>query len=67
MFANVIVEIGAKSIDKYFIYKIPKHLENQISIGMRVSVPFGYQVLEGFVLEILNKCDEEYDIKEIIN
>ena len=66
MFANVIVEIGAKSIDKYFIYKIPKHLENQISIGMRVSVPFGYQVLEGFVLEILNKCDEEYDIKEII-
>ena len=67
MYANVIVEIGAKSVDKYFIYKIPKSLENNIKIGIRVKVPFGYQIIEGFVIQIINNYnnEENIDIKEI--
>lgn len=49
-----------------FDYLVPSHLEKDIKIGVRVEVPFGKQVLDGFVLEIKNKQDESYNLKEII-
>jgi primosomal protein N' (replication factor Y) len=66
MYAKVIVEIGVKNVDKMFTYIIPKHLIEKIKIGSRVKVEFGRQLLEGFVLEIIDNIDDDsYEIKPI--
>jgi len=68
MYAGVLVEIGAKNIDKMFTYLIPINLKKKIKVGMRVKVPFGKMQLEGFVLTINNEIKENnYDLKEIIS
>ena len=64
MFAQVLVEIKAKNLDKTFTYKIPNNLN--VEVGERVLVPFGKQKLEGFVLKIDNE-EPEYETKEIIS
>ena len=66
MYANVIVEITAKAVDKTFTYKVPKNYQDLIKPGARVKVPFGTKILEGFVLDITNTFDKEYELKEII-
>lgn len=65
MYAKVIVEITAKAVDKMFTYQIPSNMISKIKIGSRVKVPFGYQKLEGFVIEITNQLEEDYELKEI--
>ncbi len=67
MYASVLIEIGAKSVDKLFTYIIPSNLINDVKIGIRVKVPFGSMTLEGFVLEIKSVCEENYELKEIIS
>ena len=64
MYAEILVEIKSKHTDKTFTYHIPEDLEDAISIGKRVVVPFGRQTLEGYVMNILSTCD--IDTKEII-
>ena len=67
MYASVIVEIGAKNVDKTFTYKIPSDMVDFIKIGSRVKVSFGKQLLEGFVLDIFDNIkDIDYDVKDII-
>lgn len=66
MYANVIVEITSKSVDKMFTYLIPKQYLNLIKVGSRVKVPFGKTTLEGFVLDITNNFNNDYELKEII-
>ena len=66
MYANVIIEYGVKSLNKTFIYKVPDALKDKISVGMKVYVPFGKTEVFGFVLELKNNNDKEYDAKEII-
>ncbi len=63
---GVLVELSNKNIDKIFEYKVPNHLEKDILVGIRVEVPFGRQVLDGFVLEIKKDYQSEYELKEII-
>lgn len=65
MFAKVLVEIKAQKIDKTFTYSIPNTFIDKVKVGIRVLVPFGRQMLEGFVLEISNNEELEYEIKEI--
>ncbi len=65
MYAEVLVEIKAKSLDKTFTYKIPSGMG--IEVGMRVLVPFGKRKLEGFVLKINNSGDFDYELKEIVS
>lgn len=75
MVVNVLVEISHKNIDKTFDYLVPKYLEDKISIGKRVIVPFGHQTLEGFILgtndtklenlkEIIDVVDEDIVLTE---
>ena len=63
MTVNVLVELSNRNIDKYFTYNVPKELEENIKIGIRVKVPFGKQKLEGFVMEVNNSSLE--DLKPI--
>ena len=55
MYAEVIVDIAASNVDKIFDYNVDGSLCNKIKVGIRVEVPFGNRILEGFVLEIKNK------------
>ena len=66
MYASVIIEITAKAVDKTFTYKIPSKYKDLIKIGARVKVPFSTRILEGFVVNITNELNIEYEIKEII-
>ncbi len=65
MIVGVLVELSNKKIDRIFDYKVEKQLIDSIRVGIRVEVPFGHQVLEGFILEI--KKDSDIDnLKSII-
>ena len=66
MFVEVLVEIKAKLIDKTFTYSVPINLKEQIKIGKRVLVPFGKQQIEGFILNILESKNFDYETKDII-
>ncbi len=67
MYANVIVEIGVKNVDRMFTYIVPDNIKDDIRIGARVKVPFANKTLEGFVLELKDSYDGEYELKEIIS
>lgn len=41
MFANIIIDITHEKLDKIFQYRIPPSLEETLSVGMEVLVPFG--------------------------
>lgn len=66
MYASVIVEIGAKAVDKLFTYKVPDSIASLIKVGARVKVPFGKQCIEGFVLGLQDSFDADIELKEII-
>lgn len=68
MYVSVLTQIGAKAIDQTFFYHVPKLLENNIKIGVRVRIPFGNMILDGFVLGISdNSSYDNSKIKDIIN
>ena len=66
MVISVLVEIANKNVDKLFDYKVPSSLEDQIKIGLRVLVPFASRTLEGFVLKIKEKSEEDVSLKEVL-
>lgn len=66
MYADVLVEIKAKQVDKTFTYLIPTNLKDKIKVGVLVVVPFGKKQVEGYVLNIHNK-KVDFETKEIIN
>ena len=68
MYVDVLCEIGAKSVDNVFEYRVPKNMKDNIKIGIRVSIPFGKMVLEGFIINIKNSTNyDEGKIKDIIS
>lgn len=67
MYADILVELKAKKISKTFTYLIGDKLKDKVKIGIRVIVPFGRQTLEGFVLNIKDIENIDYDVKEIID
>lgn len=67
MIAKVLVEINNINVDKTFDYIVPFEYIEKIKIGMRVKVPFASRELEGFVLDLVNNTDDNYELKEIIS
>ena len=68
MYVSVLTQIGAKAVDQTFSYHVPKLLENNIKIGVRIRIPFGNMILDGFVLGISdNSSYDNSKIKDIIN
>lgn len=66
MYVDVLCEIGAKAVDNVFVYRVQKELEDNIKIGIRVSIPFGKMSLEGFVINIKSSTNyDESKIKDI--
>ena len=66
MVAEVIINRSAKKLNKTFDYNIPKELEELITIGSKVIIPFGNskKLEEGYVIAIKEKS--EYKVKDII-
>ena len=64
MYANILVEYGAKALDQTFTYIIPDILKDNLKVGMKVKVPFRNILINGFVLEITNDCNNN-NLKEI--
>ncbi|MEG7378388.1 primosomal protein N' [Bacillus subtilis] len=56
-FAEVIVDVSTKNIDRPFDYKVPDHLKGMIKTGMRVIVPFGPRKIQGFVTAVKEASD----------
>ena len=64
MYADVLVEIISKGTNKTFTYYIPSNMKAHV--GMKVKVPFGKRVIEGFIINIHNN-KPEYEVKNIIS
>ena len=67
MYAEVLIEYGVKTLDKTFTYIIPDFLKDIVKVGMKVLIPFGNKTINGFVTNIKNIYDEEFEIKEIVD
>ena len=65
MYADVLIEYSAKAIDQTFTYIIPDRLKEDLKIGMKVLVPFGNKIINGFVTNIKNNYADTYELKEI--
>lgn len=63
MIADVLVELKLGT-DQTFSYLVPRDMK--LEVGERVLVPFGKQVLEGFVMKLKPYEKTEYELKEII-
>lgn len=60
-FANIIVDISHEKVDRPFQYRIPDALQDTLSVGMAVMIPFGRgnNLIKGYVMEITDQA--EYD------
>ncbi|MBQ3307166.1 MAG: primosomal protein N' [Bacilli bacterium] len=65
MVAGVLVEITNKNVDRIFEYNVPSTLEENVKIGVRVLVPFGKMMLEGFVCTLSDKKETDKELKEV--
>ncbi len=50
MYAEVLVNLSARSVDRIFHYLVPEEFEDQVAAGSRVQVAFRQQKLEGYVV-----------------
>ncbi|SIQ75897.1 replication restart DNA helicase PriA [Peribacillus simplex] len=73
--ASVIVDVPAKQTDREFDYRIPEKWNQVIKPGMRVIVPFGPRMVQGFVTGLKAKSEfaklrnikEPMDLEPILN
>jgi len=71
MFADVIVDISHKNLDRPFCYKVPESLTDTVRIGSKVRIPFGQGNHErtGYVIAFSARPTDEIEesrIKEIL-
>lgn len=65
-YAEVIVDVSARRVDKPFHYSIDDMLEESVCLGSRVLVPFGRRQVEGYVVGFVDQPDVEA-VKPIID
>ena len=41
MYADIIVDISHEKLDRSFQYRVPLEMEDEIQVGMVVTIPFG--------------------------
>lgn len=70
LYADIVVDISSKNLDKVFQYRVPEELESQICVGMAVKAPFGQgnREITGYVVELTHAPSfEEEKIKSILS
>lgn len=65
MYADIIVDISVEALDKTYQYHIPEQMEESVSIGTPVRVPFGRgnRILHGFVVNLTEQ--PAFDVNRI--
>ncbi len=69
MYADVIVDISHKAVDRTFSYRIPEELEEVVSVGTPVMIPFGQgnRARKGYVISLSETTPwEDSKIKSIL-
>lgn len=68
MIAQVIVNHSSKAVDKLYDYHVPETLEDKISVGCRITVPFGRgnQEKEAYVFKLSEKTKAAL-LKDVIS
>lgn len=61
MYADVIVDISQEKLDQTFQYEVPARMEQEITIGMRVEVPFGRRKITGYVVGLTEEACYDTD------
>lgn len=59
MYADVIVAISAKALDRPFQYSVPEKMCGRIEVGNVVRVPFGGRTVTGYVVALKEKAEIE--------
>ena len=67
MYANILIQYGAKVLDKTFTYKIPNNMN--IKVGNKVKVLFANKEIYGIVIDIINSTslDKVNEIIGVVN
>ena len=68
IYADIIIDISSDKLDRSFQYCVPAHLEQEIKMGMVVSIPFGNsnQLRKGYVTGLSQEAKVDPSIlKEI--
>lgn len=65
--AQVIVDVPTMQTNRPYTYQVPKRLEHQIGVGMRVVVPFGRgnRKVQGFVVGVDSPSNYDGELKPI--
>ena len=67
MYAEVVIDIKNKQVNRTYDYNIPSKLESILKPGFRVIVPFGNLKRTGYVIDIKNETEYKNNLKEIID
>lgn len=64
IFAEVIVDISVRSLDRTFQYRIPEEWEEEAVVGAQVVIPFGKgnRQMKGFIIGLSNAC--KFDLEK---
>lgn len=68
-YADIVVSTGTRMTDMRFTYGIPEALEESITVGTSVYVPFGRgnRKTPGIVLDIKDSQEEDREVKDILS
>lgn len=72
LYADIIVDISHEKLDKPFQYRVPERLQEAVTAGMCVTVPFGNgnRPLKGYVIGLGDQCRFDpariKDVQEIV-
>ena len=69
-YAEIIIDISTQALDRIFTYSVPVHLQDSVTVGCQVTIPFGAsnRVRKGYVMGL--KEEPGYDaakVKEIVS
>ena len=64
-YADIIIDISHERLDKTFEYIVPSELENQVTEGVQVVIPFGNgnRAITGYVIELHDT--PKYDVTKL--
>ncbi|MCA0313018.1 MAG: primosomal protein N' [Candidatus Melainabacteria bacterium] len=70
LYSQILLDIQVQDLkDRLFTYRVPESLHDEVFVGAQVLVPFGSQMVAGYVISLLTDFDEEresFKVKEIL-
>ena len=69
-YADVIIDLSVKNVDRIFQYRIPDHLRDLVKPGVQVNIPFGKGNTErkGIVVGLSKETDyDPQKMKELLD